>query len=250
MDEAGLAVTGRSDFCTAFSTPSEFLLESEGRIIGKLPLTEPLQKGMRILFAGRSWKVETLDEAEARIGLEPDNEGTPPRFAGASQAVHDRVRATMYELYMSGEEPHCCNHTAKRLFREGRKAFASMNLAKVGMVYERGRVHLFPWRGDRFCRTVAALLRLAGLEANEAAGIIDVPCKSPQEFQTRLRRFLRGGKPSVQALTCGMQDRLQEKFYQLVEPELCDRDNAARFYERDEAWDWLVSVSSTPCWIC
>lgn len=250
LAEAGQIVTGRSDFSTAFSTPSEFLLENEGRVIGKLPLTEPLQKGMRILFAGRSWKVETLDEAEARIGLVPDNEGTPPRFAGSSQAVHDRVRETMYELYTSGAEPSFGNHTARRLFREGRKAFASMNLARSSMVYERGRVHLFPWRGDRFCRTVAALLRLADLEANEAAGIIDVPCKSPQEFQTRLRRFLRSGKPPVQALTRGMQDRLQEKFYQLVEPELCDRDNAARFYERDEAWDWLESVAGQPCWIC
>ena len=107
------------------------------------------------------------------------------------------------------------------------------------LVVDGNRLFLFPWLGDRFCGTVAALLRLAGLEASDMAGMVDMGTISKMTFKSKVGKLLDKGKPKATALTCGLQETLQEKFASLVDPELLAEDNMARFYQLDDAWEWL-----------
>ncbi len=242
--EIRLAPKGRelvdtSDFATSFRTATEFGLMHEGRFMGQLPMTEPLKEGQGILFAGRAWKVVSLEENMRRIHLEPESEGKPPRFAGAGKPVHDRVRMAMHTLYEKGKAPGFLNQKGRVMFQQAQTAYVLYGLGKGSLVVDGNRLCLFPWRGDRFCGTVAALLRLAGLEASDMAGMVDMGTISKMTFKSRVGKLLDKGKPKATALTCGLQETLQEKFASLVDPELLAEDNMARFYQLDDAWEWL-----------
>ena len=242
LDERGRQLVDSSDFATAFRTAEEFVLESEGKSIGRLPMTKPLEKGQCILFAGRAWKVTNMDEKARRIFLEPEKEGNPPKFAGAGQSVHDKVRMTMQTLYERGTAPGFVNQKGRVLFRDASTAYFMYGLAKSRLVVDGSRLCLFPWRGDKFCSTVAALLRLAGIEASDMAGIVDLGVLSSLSFYKKLEKLLGRGKPTPEELTEGVQDSLQEKFAPFVDPHLLAEDNMARFYQLDEVWTWLEEL--------
>ena len=125
------------------------------------------------------------------------------------------------------------------MFQQAQTAYVLYGLGKGSLVVDGNRLCLFPWRGDRFCGTVAALLRLAGLEASDMAGMVDMGTISKMTFKSRVGKLLDKGKPKATALTCGLQETLQEKFASLVDPELLAEDNMARFYQLDDAWEWL-----------
>ena len=181
----------------------------------------------------------SLEESQHRIELEPVSEGKPPRFAGAGRKVHDRVRRTMRTLYEEGQEPAFLNQKGRVMYQKAKTAYVMYGLHKSSIVLDGNRLCLFPWRGDRFCGTVAALLRLAGLEASDMAGMVDLGIISKMTFSRKVEALLGKGKPGAMELTQGLQESLQEKFAPFVEPELLAEDNMARFYSLDEAWVWL-----------
>lgn len=242
LGERGQQLVDAADFTTAFRTAEEFCLESEGRSIGRLPLIKPLEKGQCILFAGRAWKVTDLDQTARRICLVPDQEGKPPKFSGAGQSVHDRVRMMMQTLYEHGTVPGFVNQKGRALYQKARTAYLLAGLEKSRLVMDGSRLCLFPWRGDRFCSTVAALLRLADIEASDMAGIVDLGNVSTITFFRRLKELLAGGRPAPEDLTKWVPDSLQEKFAPYVDPHLRAEDNMARFYQLEEVWTWLEQL--------
>ncbi len=243
LTDRGRALTGGRDFCTAFRQPPDYTLVSGERILGRLPMDAPLDKGERILFAGRAWQVTGIDAEKRVVQLTQDTQGQAPRFSGVGQCVHDRVRATMLDIYNGGRVAGHCSYPARNLLRDGRAAFSSLGLNKFSVLASHSSVRLFPWRGDRFCRTLSALLRSAGLDVRDTSGVVDVRDVSWNQFSKKLRLLLAGGRPSALSLTAGIQDFLQEKFAAFVDPELLAEDSALRFYEADAAWAWLEELT-------
>ena len=74
---------------------------------------------------------------------------------------------------------------------------------------------------------------------NGSDGLFIFPCLGFFLLNGLLGKLLDKGKPKATALTCGLQETLQEKFASLVDPELLAEDNMARFYQLDDAWEWL-----------
>ncbi len=242
--EIQLAVRGQKlvssqDFTVAFTTPEEYRLVCDGEVKGSIPLEKPIEPGERILFAGGAWKVHVLDEKNRCLHLVPDVDGNPPKFAGAGWPVHDRVRRVMRELYRSGKVPEFCNHTARKLFHEGLETFQANGLARGWMVQDTDSLHILPWRGDRFCSTLVRIIRLAGMSADSTAGVVDVGVSSRGQFLRKLAALYEKGKPSPTVISGDVQESLKEKFAFAVDGELLDEDNLARFFEFDEAWEWL-----------
>jgi ATP-dependent Lhr-like helicase len=52
-------------FYAAFAAAEEFRIVAGGKSLGTLPVSQVLTIGQRILFAGRTWKVEDIDEGRA-----------------------------------------------------------------------------------------------------------------------------------------------------------------------------------------
>lgn len=242
LTDKAFALTESRDFCTAFRQPPEYTLVSGDKSLGRLPMDEPLETDQRILFAGRAWSVLKVSVEEATIYLAPDSQGSPPKFGGGLQSVHDRVRSAMFDIYCGQRVPGSFTFQASRMLEEGRRTFRDLRLDKVSLLVGQPYLYLLPWKGDRFCRTVAALLRLVSLDASEAAGIVDIRDTTLHGFTRAVRELLARGKPTARSLTASLLEPLQEKFADLVDADLLAEDNMLRFYDLDAAWAWLENL--------
>jgi len=239
LTEQGLALTQDAGFTVAFRTPEDYALATEDQVIGRLPMTDPLEPGQRILFAGKSWKVSEVDDRRRCILLEPAADGAPPKFAGQSAEVHGHVRQEMFALYCSSEEPRVCDAGALALFREGREAFWEFDLEHKAIVRDEGRSFILPWLGDKTARTIAALLRLEGFEADDYNGIIDVKDATPAQLQRTMHAVVSRPRPDDGRLVRALPEPLFEKYDHLVAERLRDSDTALHFYDMDGAWTWM-----------
>ncbi len=243
LTEKGLTLAHGHDFTTAFSQSPDYVLRAGERTLGSLPMTAPVEKGEQILFAGQAWRVAGIDTGSRVIQLEPGSEGQAPRFAGAGQTVHDEVRRVMRDIYLGGRVPGSCSYAARRMLREGRGTFADLRLERTPVLVSKDTVMLLPWRGDRFCRTLTALLRGGGLDARDMAGVVEVQGASWAGFSGALRAIVGKGRPQVLGPAARTQEQVREKFADLVDPDLLAEDAMLRFYELDAAFDWLEDLA-------
>ena len=236
---AGLALTQDAGFTVAFRTPEDYSLETESQVIGRLPMTDPLEPGQRILFAGKSWKVDEVDDRRRSILLEPAEDGAPPKFAGQAADVRGEVRQEMFRLYCSSDKPRRCDAGAMALFREGQEAFWEFDLEHRSVVRCEGRSFILPWLGDKTARTVAALLRLEGFEADDYNGIVDVKDATPSQLHKAMRAVVSRPRPDDGRLVRALPEPLFEKYDHLVAERLRDSDTALHYYDMDGAWTWM-----------
>ncbi len=243
LTEQGLSLTSGRDFTTAFSQSPDYALRAGERVLGSLPMTVPLEKGEQILFAGQAWRVAGVDAESRVIQLEPGSGGQAPRFAGAGAMVHDEVRHVMLDIYRGGRVAGSCSYAARRMLREGRAAFADLRLERTPILVSKDTIMLLPWRGDRFCRTLTALLRGRGLDARDMAGVVEVQDTSWAAFGGIVRAIVKQGRPRVLGPAARTQEQVRDKFADLVPPDLLAEDAMLRFYELDAAFAWLEELA-------
>jgi len=149
-------------FFAAFASDEEYRVLSAGRALGTLPVTQMLVAGQRILFAGRTWRVDQIDEQQKAIHVS--------RAGG----THTRVRQRMRELLQSRDSPAYLDETGRRFMDEGRAAYAKRNLATEFVVDQGHEIVLLTWLGDAANEALACMLRLRGFVAIPAGPGIEV----------------------------------------------------------------------------
>src|SRR3546814_17181875 len=95
LGEVGEKIVNHYSFYAAFSSEEEFRIVSGSKTLGTLPVTQALIVGQRILFAGKTWRVESIDDEQKAIYVIRARGGVPPMFAGGGGRVHTRVRQRM-----------------------------------------------------------------------------------------------------------------------------------------------------------
>ncbi|MFP3711660.1 DEAD/DEAH box helicase, partial [Paraburkholderia sp. SIMBA_009] len=71
--------------------------------LGSLPVAHPLTIGQGLIFAGRRWRVQEVDQENKTIYVLPDHGGAPPQFDGYGAMVHDEVRREMRRVLASDQ---------------------------------------------------------------------------------------------------------------------------------------------------
>lgn len=226
-------------FYAAFSTPEEYRLEANGRPLGSLPITKPVQVGEHLVFAGKRWQVQHVDPEKKLIRLQKAAGGRPPRFSGEGQMVHDIVRQEMLQIYRLGEAPIYLDETARRLFEEGVECFHELGLDKTHTLELGNRVNVFPWKGDRVTNTITALLRSEGLEASCFGGVVDIMNASSSDFESAARAILSSAKPTPADLAEDIPNTIVEKHDYLLPKPMRDLGYGAKNFDVDGAWQWL-----------
>ncbi len=107
-------------FYTAFQTEQEWRLVTGGRTLGTMPISQPLYDGVLLIFAGKRWKVVSVETSSRVVDLAPSSGGTVPTFSGGGVAVSDEVRSRMLDVYRSDHVPPWLDRTAAELLRQGR----------------------------------------------------------------------------------------------------------------------------------
>ncbi len=210
-------IVAHYQFYAAFATPDEFTIVAGGRTLGSLPIDDPLAEGSYLLFAGRRWRVESLDLDRRLISVAPAPGGRVPTFGGGGGLVHDAVRQEMRSIYLDGHVPAFLDSAAIGLLREGRDNFARANLASKGIVQSGSSTLLFPWVGDRALNTLAVALASVGYDATREGVAVNVLGSKAEDVADTLADLAEAGPLDATALASTVA------------------------YKQSAKWDWALS---------
>lgn len=236
---AGEDVIGHYSFYAAFQTPIEYTLECEGKVLGTLPILQPLSVDQSIIFGGRRWQVKEVIREKNRVKLVPAGSGQAPRFSSGGPEVNDIVRQRMKQIYQNEAMPPFLDATGQSMFNDGRQLFNALGLASQTVISQQSGNIIFPWMGDRVCNTLAAMLKAKGLEADHSGGgLIEVKNTNKQDLWGSLGE-LSNNTPTLEQLTETVKRTAPEKFDEHLSEELAEKSFASRAFDITASLQWI-----------
>lgn len=249
QESSGLLLHGRLGdklvnhytFYAAFSSDEEFRIVAGGKTLGTLPVDQLLMAGQRILFAGRTWLVEEIDDATKTIHVSPARGGTPPLFSSSGGRVHTRVRQRMRDHYESSERLAYFDSTAQRFLDEGRAGYKELNLGEQQMLDQGGHGILVTWMGDAANEAIACLLASRGV--NAATGQLGVEFAKGQRSLEEVAELLADigseESPPLDLLLADAGNLLRQKWDWTLSPNLLRTSYASLNLNMQEAMSWI-----------
>jgi len=231
-------------FYAAFAADEEFRIVCSGRTLGTLPVSQALSIGQRILFAGKTWRVEDIDEQQKTIFVVRAGGGAPPWFTGGTGRIHTRVRQRMRELLESAEVPPYLDTVAQRFLAEGRTNHAARGLAEASLVDQGSEVLLLTWLGDATNQAVACLLQRRGFNSSPAGPGVEV-LKGDHSTEDILDALIDAGidePPPLDDLLADVKNLQREKWDWALPDQLLRRSYASLHLNLEEALTWTRTL--------
>ena len=253
QDHSGLLLAGRVgdkivnhySFYAAFATDEEFRIVSGGKTLGTLPVSQMMTPGQRILFGGRTWLIDEIDEQSKTIHVSPTKGGAPPLFNGSGGRVHTRVRQRMRELYLGQETLPFLDTQAKRFLAEGREGFRSSALENCLLLDQGSFAILLTWLGDSANEAIACLLTAQGFQT--AIGQLGVEIQRSghrlEDIEQALMEIASAPVPSVDELLAKASNLERQKWDGLLSPHLLRHTYASSNMDIEEAITWLRAIA-------
>jgi ATP-dependent Lhr-like helicase len=232
----GERIVNHYSFYAAFTTPEEYRLVSNGRTLGTLPIDYPLSEGALLIFAGRRWRVLSVDSDQRVVELTHVVAGRPPLFSGIGAQVHDRVRQEMLAIYRESTLPAFLDATARDLLGEARENFVRYQLDQRMLLGWGEDTLLFPWAGDRVLGTIAIALISRGLEVSQGGVALAVAKSTPPEVQEQLETLAAEEPPDPLVLAMAVHNKRVEKYDWALSDQLLNAAYAARSLDPAGAW--------------
>jgi ATP-dependent Lhr-like helicase len=222
------------DFYTAFVTPDEYRLMSAGRHLGTLPVINPVAEGSFLIFAGRRWRIVSIDDAKHVIDLTPAAGGRVPIFdPGQRGNVHDRVRREMLDLYTTDDVPVYLDQEAAELLREGRQNFARYGLDRTSSIPCAEGALYFPWYGSLAMNTLVQQLAARGIDVSIEGPALMAERLTPAALREAATACEAERPVDTVALAANVRNKLEEKWdWALDDATLC-ASYASRKLERN-----------------
>jgi ATP-dependent helicase Lhr and Lhr-like helicase len=227
----GERIVGHYTFFAAFTTPQEFRVIAAGRELGTVPVDPALAPGMLLIFGGRRWRVERIDERQRTVEVSPAGGGRPPRFGNSGGAVHDGVRERMRVLYHRSDVPAYLDAGAVSLLSEARENYRRLGLQSRHLVEHAGDTILFGWTGDRTQDTLRLLLAQRGLTVEADGLALTVSNATADQVADHLRDIAELPLPDPQAVAAKAPLRATEKHDWLLSEDLQSLNFASRFLD-------------------
>lgn len=250
QDSSGLLLHGRVGekfvnhygFYSAFVTDEEFRLIADGHPLGTLPVSQLLTPGQRILFAGKTWLVEEIDEPRQTIYVTHARGGTPPMFTGGAGRTHTKVRQRMRKLLESSDEPTFLDDTARRFLAEARANYGARDLSRTLILDQGEELQVLTWLGDATNEAIACLLARRGYTASPAGPSVEVRGATEDALLDALLEIAASDMPPVDQLLSGATNLIREKWDWALPPALLRKSYASLHLDLDEAMRWLARL--------
>jgi ATP-dependent Lhr-like helicase len=249
QDSSGVLLHGRVGdklvnhytFYAAFAADEEFRVVAGGKTLGTLPVDQMLIPGQRILFAGRTWLVEDVDDAHKTINVAPAKGGTPPLFNGSGGRVHTRVRQKMRSLYESDQALPFLDSAAQRFLDEGRAMYASLGLSERWCLDQGAQALLVTWLGDAANEAISCLLLSRGVRAVPTRLGVEVTrgARSLDEVLDLLVDISVDEVPPLNVLLADAKNLLRQKWDWSLSPDLLRMSYASLNLDMETATKWL-----------
>lgn len=226
----GERITQHYKFYAAFSSDEEFRIVTAGKSLGSMPISQPLQEGSFIIFAGRRWMVKSVSMEDRVVEVVPATAGAVPPLLGPSGAwIHRRVRMRMRELLASAEPIPFIDAEGQHLLQEARSNFRRLGLEDARLIKLGRTTHILHWSGDAQAHTLALWLSARGHRASPEGVSIAVLDADPREIQTRVETFESDPGMSAEELAATVLNKATEKWDPLLPKELLDANYASMY---------------------
>lgn len=252
QDHSGLLLHGRIgdkivnhySFYAAFTSDEEFRIVAGGKTLGTLPVSQMLMPGQRILFGGRTWEVQEIDEAHKTIHVLPAKAGAPPLFNGGGGRVHTRVRQRMREIYSQSSPLGYLDQEAQRFADEGRATFRDMKMEDCLLLNQGSQAILLTWLGDAANEAIACLLMMRGVNASIGQLGIEVQKggRQVEEIEDILADIAMDQVPAIDDVLKDARNLERQKWDRLLSPKLLRETYASSNLDLDEALNWMKAT--------
>lgn len=257
QDSSGVLLHGRVgekfvnhySFYAAFAADEEFRIVAGGKTLGTIPVVQMMTAGQRILFAGKTWRVDEVDEPQKTIYVTRTSGGVPPLFSGGAGRIHTRVRQYMRKLLEENSVPIFLDDAAHRFLAEARDCYKRMELSHQVIVDQGAEVMLLTWLGDAANEAIACLLIRRGFTATPSGPGVEVfkGGYTVDEIMDALLDAAIDEPPPLDMLLENVQNLQREKWDWALPDGLLRKAYASHYLDMDEALDWakkLVGDSS------
>jgi ATP-dependent Lhr-like helicase len=252
QDSAGVLLHGRVgekfvnhySFYAAFAADEEFRIIAGGKTLGTVPVAQMMTVGQRILFAGKTWRVEEVDEPQKAIYVSRTSGGVPPLFSGGAGRTHSRVRQRMRQLLEENSSPSYLDETATKFLAEARAYYKRMDLSNCVFIDQGAEVMLMTWLGDASNEAIACLLIRRGFVATPAGPGVEV-LKGRQTTDEVLDALIDAGidePPPLDMLLEDVQNLHREKWDWALPDGLLRKAYASHYLDLPEALEWTKTL--------
>jgi ATP-dependent Lhr-like helicase len=231
--QLGEKLANHYTFYAAFTTEEEFRLVTEGKTLGSLPISKPLEPDSHVIFAGRRWRVRHVDLSAKVIEVVPDKGGKPPKFEGMGGKVHDRVREEMHQVLLRDDAVPFLDQQAAALLSEARENFRRLGLDTQPVLTAGAGVRVFPWKGDWVMDTLALALERRGYKTENEGLCLKLREADQDSVSDILFDLSEGAFPTEIELAGEILNKVQEKWDWLLTDELLSRNYASHNLDID-----------------
>jgi ATP-dependent Lhr-like helicase len=222
--QVGEKLVNHYSFYAVFSSGEEFRLVCGGKTLGSLPLSQPVEEGSYLIFAGKRWRVQSLNIEKLIIVVIPAQAGKVPQFDGGGALVDDGVRQEMRQVLIETEPIAFLDTTAQQLLQDARTTFYSMKLDSETVLVSANNVQLFLWQGDRIMNTIVLMLKQRNINAENAGLYINIKTSQPEKLFDTLSNLAASPPPDPISLVATVMNKWLEKWDNLLPDELLARN--------------------------
>ena len=232
------------NFYTAFQTSDEWQIIASDKRLGTIPIVQPLYEGVLLIFAGKRWKVKSVDVDSRIVEVQRFSAGSPPSFfAGKGAAVADRVRQEMAAVYQTNENYVWINRQATQLLTEGRTAYTQLRLAETPIVHDDSDLLILPWTGDRALFTAAIALQSQHIDTQVEGPAIRLIQTDIKQVTDAMHRLLDSKPPQPEELAAIIDNRRIDKWDWALDDALLNESAGARRLDIKSAWKMLERIT-------
>lgn len=246
LGDLGERLVNHYSFYVAFKSDEEYRLINNGKSIGSLPLSRAVAAGSYLIFAGRRWRVEDVNEQQKVILVIPDKGGKAPMFFGGGSRLHDQVREEMREVLRSTEAIAFLDPTAAELLNEARFYYKELRLESSSFMTHGKNTVWFTWKGDNVQDTLTLLLMKNGLKANNEGLYISIQNSAVEEVRNTLMDLAHEPLPSSEDLAALVKNKQQEKWDFLLSESLLCKNYASLYLDIVSAGETIGKMALSP----
>lgn len=224
----GEAITDKYDFYAVFKTPEEFKIVADGRTLGTVSINNSFGPDDYIIFSGLRWRVLDVDDRGRVVRVEAAPAGRVPKFEGTEPGpIHDRVVATMKEVFIGSDTPIYLDKPAAMHLEEARRAFRDAELSIRQVALDDDQLILFPWCGTSALNALRFALRRGGIKVTPMSIALGVPRNEIDQLLNVLKSLVNGPLVDASELADFDENLERSKYDQYISRDLLRQAAAA-----------------------